>query len=184
MYLLQMSVLDKCHQQMLDILMRFPYKGEEGATQLLDHVFIGGYRAADDVTALTQLGITHVLNCAAYRKSDENLYPSDSSIKHYMQFHADDAADYDILAKHFAEARRFIDNAKREGGRCLVHCAMGINRSGAICAAYIMVDRHWDLLSVMELLKKKRGRILANRGFQRELIRFAQDNGLLKLNKS
>lgn len=92
-----------------------------------------------------------------------------------------DAADdesYNML-QHFDRASQFIDRAKFGEGRCLVHCAMGINRSGAICAAYIIADQRMKLLDAVRLMKQRRGTVLCNRGFQRLLIRFARQRGLL-----
>jgi atypical dual specificity phosphatase len=81
--------------------------------------------------------------------------------------------------QHFDQARQFIDRAKYTRGRCLVHCAMGINRSGAICTAYILLDQQLKLLDVVRLMKQRRGTVLWNRGFQRMLVRFARQRGLL-----
>ena len=61
----------------------------------------------------------------------------------------------------------------------LVHCAMGINRSATICAAYIMVEQNLDLLQTVKMIKDKKGMILANRGFQMGLVKFAREKCLL-----
>ena len=37
-----------------------------------------------------------------------------------------------MLAKHFEAASAFIRAAAAAGGRCLVHCVAGINRSGLL----------------------------------------------------
>ncbi len=146
--------------------------------KLLDYLFIGNYRDADNVDYLHRLGITHVLNCAAYRVKDDSPYSENSGIVGYLQFRADDDEHYDIL-QHFSMAKAFIDKCKRKGGKCLVHCAMGMNRSGAICAAYIMMDKRMDLLDVVTHLRKRRSNVLCNRGFQKQLVRFARMRGLI-----
>ena len=53
---------------------------------------------------------------------------------------AEDSERYDIT-RHFGEAFRFVEAAKRAGGTVLVHCALGINRSAAVCVAYMITDR-------------------------------------------
>jgi len=65
------------------------------------------------------------------------------------------------------------------GGVVLVHCALGINRSAAVCVAYVMVDRRMPLLAVTRLIKDRRRIALANKAFQRQLVRFARARGLL-----
>ncbi len=146
-------------------------------TKLLDHLYIGNYNDAGNVDYLRRLGITHVLNCAGIRTL-HSPYPPETGIVGYLQFHADDNESYDML-QHYTRAKAFIDNAKFKGGNVLVHCAMGINRSGLICAAYILDNKHMNLLDVMRLLKTRRRLILSNRGFRLQLVRFARRKGLL-----
>ena len=147
-------------------------------TKLLDHLYIGNYKDANNPEFLHHLGITHVVNCAAYRESNESPYAPDSGIVAYLQFHADDDLKYDML-QHFSEAKRFIDRALISGGKVLVHCAMGINRSGVICVAYMMLAEGLDLLQAVKRIKQRRGTVLSNPSFQRQLVTFARQRGLL-----
>ena len=89
-----------------------------------------------------------------------------------------DHEDFDI-ACHFDEAIAFLDKVKKNNGRALVHCNLGVNRSGAIVAAYLMAEQNRTLLEVINYLKLKRFVILCNRGFRRQLIAFARSRGLL-----
>ena len=61
----------------------------------------------------------------------------------------------------------------------LVHCALGINRSAAVCVAYMMLERRLPLLAVTRLIKDRRRIVLANKAFQRQLVSFARARGLL-----
>ncbi len=155
-----------------------------GPCQLSDHVYIGGRRDAQSPTLLKCYGITHVLNCAAepdYEREnfdlDDSPYSENSGLK-YCAFEARDNDGYPILT-HFVKAKEFIDSAKADGGKVLVHCEMGINRSAAICVAYILVDENITLLDVIKRVKRVRRVILVNEGFQKQLVQFAQDRDLL-----
>ena len=132
---------------------------------------------------LRRLGITHVLNCAGKkdysRKLVDNPYADDMIA--YEEFEADDNEGYPIMM-HFTRARAFINQAKRTGGRALVHCEMGVNRSGALCIAYMMVEERLTLLQALKRAKIERPVILCNEGFQKQLIGFARDQGLLQRN--
>ena len=64
-------------------------------------------------------------------------------------------------------------------GRCLVHCAGGMNRSGVLAVAYAMESRRWPLLDAVAHCAGARGPILWNAGFQQELVDFARENDLL-----
>ena len=170
---------DAVYQSHMSAILRHsPGRNAEGPAQLLDHLYIGNWTDADNVPKLRECGITHVLNLARYRDSSKSPYAPDSGITGYKQIDADDRVGYDIM-QHFPAAIAFIEQAREDGGRVLVHCALGVNRSGAICAAYIMAYTRMDLLKTIKYLKERRNVILGNRGFQKRLICFARQEGLL-----
>jgi len=149
-------------------------------TRLLDHVFIGSQSNAEDLRTLRRLGVTHVLNCAGYKgpRPFPNASPYEGLGIDYYEFMAEDSDRYDIT-RHFPESFRYLDAVKRSGGTALVHCALGINRSAAVCLAYMMVDRRLPLLAATRIIKDKRRIVLANKTFQRQLVRFARLRSLL-----
>ena len=160
-------------------------KGSDWPGELLDYLFIGNMREARNPRVLRRFRITHVLNCAASPKStsgeDEDCFrydPDTSGVTAYEEFEARDNDGYPILS-HFNRARKFIDEARDSGGRALVHCEMGVNRSGAICIAYMMLAQNITLLKVLKMVKRERPVVLVNEGFQKQLIEFARDHDLL-----
>ncbi|ESN99934.1 hypothetical protein HELRODRAFT_83673, partial [Helobdella robusta] len=144
-------------------------------TRIAQHVYIGNQRNADDLEELYTTGITHVINCAPSRlrraSRTESPYPPKSGVVGFKVIPAEDKEEYNI-EKHFEEALEFLEQVKHGGGRALVHCNMGVNRSGAIIAAYIMASERRCLLEVIKYLKSKRSLILTNKGFRRQLIRY------------
>ena len=91
---------------------------------------------------------------------------------------AEDYEEYDILP-YMLEAIAFLSRAETSSGCAFVHCNYGVNRSGVIAAAYLMVSERKPLLQVINELKAKRSLILSNVGFRRQLVRFARCRGLL-----
>ena len=159
-------------------------KGSVAPGELLDYLFIGNQQEARNARLLKRLRITHVLNCAAAPGVDEAegsaLYDVEKTgVRSYHQFEARDNDGYPILRRHFWAAKRFIDSARDSGGRALVHCELGVNRSGAICIAYLMLDQDMTLLQTLRLVKMERPVVLVNEGFQKELIEFARDHDKL-----
>ena len=144
--------------------------------QVTDYMYIGGYKDAENWQNLRRLGITHVLNMAAMRKTCVNPYPPQSGVVGYEAFDADDHEMYNVM-QHYPRAKAFIDRARWSGGKVLVHCAMGVNRSGAMCCAYLMTEQKMGLLDAMRQLKRARGTVLCNRGFQKQLLRLAKQKG-------
>lgn len=166
-----------------EVMARFRWATSQGGpTQLLDFLYIGNYADAGNFERLKELGITHVVNCAPVKQTDESPYSEDVGIKGYMQIETFDKIDYDIL-QHYETVKTFVDTAKKDGGKILVHCAMGINRSGAICTAYIVDTDRKDLITVMKMVKEKHGIIVLNKGFQKQLMEFAKERDLFVLKK-
>lgn len=172
---------DRYAELMRGILLAEPYRGVcTEPSRLLDHVYIGSQSNAESLRLLRQLRISHVLNCAGYKgpRPVPNASPYEGLGIDYYEFQAEDTDTYDIC-RHFPEAFRYLDHAKRQGGTVLVHCALGINRSAAVCLGYMMTHSKIPLLRATRILKDKRRIALANRAFQRQLVRFARSRGLL-----
>lgn len=171
-------------QKMKTILLRRDgASSSSGPAQLLDHLYIGNRTDACNRSVLQRHKITHVLNCAATKDYSvelvDNPYDAETTGVHdYLEFEAFDNESYPILM-HFRKAKAFIDAARDQGGRVLVHCNMGVNRSGAICVAYIMEHNQITLLQTIRLVKFERPIILCNEGFQKQLIQFARNHQLL-----
>ncbi|KAI0227426.1 Dual specificity protein phosphatase 26 [Lamellibrachia satsuma] len=170
------------------LLRRDGASSSSGPAQLLDHLYIGNKTDACNRSSLKRHKITHVLNCAASKDYSvelvDNPYDAEATGVHgYLEFEALDNESYPILM-HFRQAKAFIDAALDQGGRVLVHCNMGINRSGAICVAYIMQHQQITLLQTIRLVKFERPIILCNEGFQKQLIEFARNHELLHRNST
>jgi len=60
---------------------------------------------------------------------------------------AEDFEEFDILP-HLLEAIAFVSRAETSGGCAFVHCNYGVNRSGVVAAAYLMVAERKPLLQV------------------------------------
>lgn len=170
-------------KRMKEILEDFPNKGPPSVpSQLLPHLYIGSLRNAEDHNMLQRLNISHVLNVAGTRKFDltKSPYPKDIGVREYLMIPAEDHDAYNIV-QHFFEANAFINRAKRVGGKALVHCNLGVNRCGALCAAYLLIEERLPLLEVVRFLKKKRGVVLCNKGFRRQILRYAMARGLIEV---
>ena len=167
------------------VLCGYPTRGSgrpQNPTQLLSHLYIGNQDNARNTRLIRSLGITHVLNCAAVVSRDRDtkslVYDKDSGIQGYQEFAARDHVKYHIM-QHFDQAKAFLDHVKEVNGKVLVHCAQGINRSGAICVAYMMIDQWVTLLQALKKAKRMRTMLLTNRGFRKQLIQFARAHDLL-----
>ena len=148
--------------------------------QILPHLYLGSQVHAESLKTLRRLNITHVLNCAGFKgpRQFPDANPYEGFAIGYLEFKADDDDAYDIT-QHFNTAFGFLNNVFRDSGRALVHCAMGINRSVAICIAYLMVYLNMPLLKATEYVKERRRLCLSNEGFRAQLVQFAKGRNLL-----
>eukprot|EP00727_Mastigamoeba_balamuthi_P007274 m51a1_g3167 hypothetical protein (303) ;mRNA; r:382859-383830 len=129
-------------------------------------LYLGGWTARAWTSAL---GITHVANArgdvpdAEYDEAAVNCTT--------VWFPALDTPAYDI-AQHFRQFVEFVEQARRKGGKVLVHCAYGISRSATLAAAYVMVLRGVNATAAIEWVRACRPVANPNPGFVRALKHF------------
>jgi len=112
----------------------------KGPAQLNNYLYLGDFSDADSLGMLSELGITHMLNCAfAPAHRDPLFYREQRKPFHYLELKANDLEDYD-MTQHFDAAYAFIHGARDNGGKVLVYCKMGMNRSATVCVAYLMSE--------------------------------------------
>ncbi len=107
---------------------------------LLDHLVIGAHQDAVDLTVLSRLGITHVINCCAREKpTGASFYGEEYPC---LEIAADDEEDYPILDLHLSQVTDFINQAMRatnpSSSKVIIHCAAGMNRSVILAIAYAL----------------------------------------------
>jgi hypothetical protein len=151
----------------------------DGPTKVFDFLYLGGEDEAMNKPLLSELGITHVINCAAGYCSTGTKYYG-SAIQRYVEFEAEDDDGYDMM-QHFKEAHDVIEDARQSGGKALIHCLMGVNRSGALAVAYAMLHQRWGPITAAVYIRTRRKWLLSNETFQAQIINFAREHDLLQL---
>ena len=106
-------------------------------------LFLGDYRDGTDETTLKGLHITHVVD-ATGEQTSQNI--SEQLSLQYLEVQIWDLPDEDIAA-HFNSVISFIQSARQNRGRVLVHCRAGISRSATFVLAYII---HSDPSSTLD----------------------------------
>ena len=146
-------------------------------SKILDHLYLGSMIDCTNKIKLQNLGVTHVINTAEHNTAGITKEWYGHAVE-YMGFSSDDDDKYPIM-QHFQQVFEFIEMARKCGGTCFIHCMAGINRSGVLATAYVMVHKDIGPITAVEYVLKRRGTILTNRGFIEALITFANDIGLL-----
>ena len=145
-------------------------------------LYIGDIDDAANVENLKSLEIGCVVSvCADQMKGKYEQLPiqlADAGIQQHIVC-AWDREYFPIInvAEHVADA---IDASlsKPQKNGVLIHCYAGVNRSAAVMIYFLTTRRELPLVTAIEQVMKKRGTILTNIGFQKQLVRHCFNNGL------
>ena len=145
-------------------------------TEITPHLYLSGKGPACHERVMTDLGITHIVNAASF--GERNHFEGDASlgIEYLRLTIIDDESQ--VLTDAFDQALPFMQEARANGGRVLVHCNQGINRSAAMIVAHLTTapeqiksTYHCDLQGALQHVRACRHptSCLTNQFFVRQL---------------
>ncbi|XP_075390559.1 protein phosphatase Slingshot homolog 1 isoform X2 [Tenrec ecaudatus] len=140
---------------------------------IFDHLYLGSEWNASNLEELQGSGVDYILNVT---REIDNFFPG---LFAYHNIRVYDEETTDLLA-HWNEAYHFINKAKRNHSKCLVHCKMGVSRSASTVIAYAMKEFGWSLEKAYNYVKQKRSIARPNAGFMRQLSEY---EGILDASK-
>ena len=130
--------------------------------EILPHLFLGDIKIARSRESLANAGITRILNVSRL----ENCFQSELT---YKQIAVDDAPNVN-LSEHFPSAFRFIESARVNEERVLVHCQAGMSRSVTVIIAYLMFHMSLSLERAYDFVKARKPNIEPNFSFMGQLL--------------
>lgn len=95
----------------------------------------------------------------------DNFFPG---MFDYLNIRVYDDEKTDLL-KHWDNTFKYINKARNEGSKVLVHCKMGISRSASVVIAYAMKAFNWNFEKALKHVKTKRSCIKPNNNFLNQL---------------
>jgi protein-tyrosine phosphatase len=100
----------------------------------------------------------------------ENIRNENDELKYkYMRISVDDNST-DVIP--FDKTNEFIDEARSQNGKVLVHCHMGISRSPTVIIAYLMGLKIKTALETLEKVQAIRPIANPNTNFSQQLHNF------------
>ena len=130
-----------------------------GATNVLgDWLFMGGASDAANGIEVEAHGITHIVNAAM----EDCMYCKDTFTIHRLRIKD---CTTSRISDHFESVVDFIENARSEGGKILVHCKKGVSRSPTLILAYLLMTFSISLDAAYNFLVGIRPKIAPNLGF-------------------
>ena len=158
-------------------------RAPRGMTKICDHLYLGNFENARQIAAVKENGVTYVINTVheekGFMKTGIQFYGEEFEC---LGFYSEDNGTYPIL-RHFDEVFKFIEKARENNSKCLIHCMAGINRSGCLATAYYMVYKGIGPVSAVKHIHDARGMLLSNEKFIERLVKLASGRNLLELDK-
>lgn len=133
---------------------------------VVDHVALGSLRTVQNMAAVSQLGVTHVLTCGRNLKTPKFPPP----IKQLV-LDVDDNDEQD-MNPYFLKAIEFIEECVAQKGLCIVHCFAGVSRSATVVVAYLMMSQHVTFAQALDFVQQHRPAANPNPNFRRQLVEF------------
>ncbi|XP_075686489.1 protein phosphatase Slingshot homolog 1 isoform X2 [Rhinoderma darwinii] len=143
------------------------------ASHIFDYLYLGSEWNASNLEELNNAGVGYILNVT---REIDNFFPG---LFAYHNIRVYDEESTDLLS-HWNDAYNFINKAKRNHSKCLVHCKMGVSRSASTVIAYAMKEYGWSMEKAYNYVKKKRTVARPNAGFMRQLSEY---EGILDASK-
>uniref|UniRef100_A0A8C5LNS1 protein-serine/threonine phosphatase n=1 Tax=Leptobrachium leishanense TaxID=445787 RepID=A0A8C5LNS1_9ANUR len=143
------------------------------ASLIFDYLYLGSEWNASNLEELQGSGVGYILNVT---REIDNFFPGLFSY-HNIRVYDEETTD---LLSHWNEAYHFINKAKKNHSKCLVHCKMGVSRSASTVIAYAMKEYGWSMEKAYNYVKQKRSVARPNAGFMRQLLEY---EGILDASK-
>ncbi|CAH2295101.1 phosphatase Slingshot homolog 1 [Pelobates cultripes] len=143
------------------------------ASLIFDDLYLGSEWNASNLEELRSAGVGYILNVT---REIDNFFPG---LFAYHNIRVYDEETTDLLS-HWNEAYHFINKAKKNHSKCLVHCKMGVSRSASTVIAYAMKEYGWSMEKAYNYVKQKRSVARPNAGFIRQLLEY---EGILDASK-
>lgn len=143
----------------------------EEMSDILDCLSLGSWRDAVDGEKLKARGVTHVLNVAKEVPPQCEREAMESGDFCHKTIPLMDCHSQNIDV-HFEDAFTFIQGARNQHGKVLVHCRRGISRSAAIVVGYLMSRESYSYEKALEFVKLKRPCVSLNLAFREVLSEY------------
>lgn len=138
-------------------------------TKVNEYLYVAGIQVAQNKDILKECEITHIVNCV-----DEHIpnYFENSDGEYtaaYCALALRDGAS-ESISDFFYKVIDFIQIARKDRGKVLVHCHEGVSRSCTFVIAYLMWLNKLPYLQVFNEVKTLRGICSPNSGFIGQLL--------------
>jgi protein-tyrosine phosphatase len=132
------------------------------SSEILPYLYVGSCPGQFDVAALTALGVTHILTVrsGAYTEGETKFTCCHLPLSDLGESRLEEALE---------RACAFIEKAQASGGKVLVHCGGGRNRSPTVATGYLMCSCGMRLKEAFYLVRSRRPEFAPHENYLRQL---------------
>ena len=134
-------------------------------------IALGSRPRPEQVAALKDLGVTHVVSCLPEEDREAVAFLRDDFEALFLPLR--DHLDED-LAAHLPRFSAFAAGLGR-GERALVHCEVGVSRSASLVIAHVMQSERLRFYEAFRHVRERRAQVLPNIGFASQLQRLERE---------
>lgn len=150
-------------------------------SRILPFLYLGNLAHASNPGLLRSLGIQYVLSVGEQAHGlDVHMgeVGSEDKSSQFMVKLVDDMYDngVDPLWRHIENSVAFVDEARKNNTRVLIHCRVGVSRSATIVIAYLMAHYNLSLVDAYLMVRARRLSVIIqpNLLFMYELMQWEQ----------
>ncbi|KAF9187379.1 tyrosine/serine/threonine protein phosphatase pps1 [Haplosporangium sp. Z 27] len=151
-------------------------------SRILPFLYLGNLAHASNPGLLKSLGIRYVLSVGeeahGLNEDAKDSTIAESSSTRFVVKLVDDMFDngVDSLWKHLESCVAFVDEARKNNSRILIHCRVGVSRSATIVIAYLMAHYNLSLVDAYLMVRARRLSVIIqpNLLFMYELLQWEQ----------
>lgn len=138
-------------------------------------LFVSSQDVPNDAALVRKHNISHVLSLLP---GFVLVTETANMIKSHLILEIYDEVSFLIDSEVLRKAFQFIENAKVENGRALVHCNAGLSRAPSVAIAYLMKQEHLTFDQAWEQVKRVRPQMQPNSGFKQQLQKLHSINNI------
>eukprot|EP00931_Biecheleriopsis_adriatica_P117300 TRINITY_DN92833_c0_g1_i1.p1 TRINITY_DN92833_c0_g1~~TRINITY_DN92833_c0_g1_i1.p1 ORF type:complete len:271 (+),score=63.15 TRINITY_DN92833_c0_g1_i1:245-1057(+) len=158
----ELAELARREQQLLELDKQEAQCSLPEAHEIMPDLFVGSKEAALEVSGSNTLRISHVLNVDGDISATlQALQDAGSDVRSCSKdgittqvVPLDDSGQTVLTEDLLLQCFKFIRAGRSTGGRVLVHCALGVNRSVTVAAAFLMWDQGMSADAALELIRE------------------------------
>jgi len=133
----------------------------EEPTEILPWLLVGSFGAAEHSERLRSAGVTHLVSLVG-------AVPESADALETLILSVSDEGASD-LSRVVPEFSSFVEGVRSSGGKVLVFCNLGVNRSAAVAAGYLQAALGWSYESALAHVRKNRPAVSIHDNYLQQL---------------